>query len=294
MTIFRLLRCGNNNSAIDERASTPGCFGNPHHVVEYYDQYERFSSNPEDDDDNNDDVMVPINIHKKQHQQQTTRRRSGEKSELDKLIDMIEASETANETETDEEEEEEEDWDMCHLVGESLLTNYSPDTVDTRDALYGKAVVLLYFGDGDTNTLEMLKLFDAGYHHSVLSIVYCHDDLSAFVDMPARWFAAQNVAELSANMDVTEEPCLMVIDPESGDVLSENALCDILQLDVSNAAAYDEQATRLFQSWTHHMPIEQSVIGEMTIELPDGFGTQIGLEETSNMVPKAGSRAVIV
>jgi hypothetical protein len=284
MTFFRLLRCGNNN-AVDERSGRrPGasCFGNPNNVVEIYaddDPYERLS----DQDDSED-------LHIVQH---STHKMSDEKLVLDKLIDMIESSETANETET---EDEEEDWDMSNLLGESLLTNYSPETIDTNDAMYGKAAVLLYFGAGDAHTLDMLKLFDAGYHESVLSVVYCHDDLSAFVDMPARWFAAQNVAELSASLDVTEEPCLMVIDPETGDVLSENALHDILQLDTSDAAAYDEQATNLFGSWTRHMPIEQSVIGTMTIELPSDIGAEeMGRDETeTSSVPNLRSRTVIV
>jgi hypothetical protein len=265
MTFFRLFRCGNND-AIDERSRHPRCFGSPSHVI----QYDPHSANAEDQDDKAVSLYKP----------------SEQKSEFDKLIDMIEASETANETETEEEEDE---WDMSDLVGESLLTNYSPATVNTRDAFYGKTLVLLYFGSGDAKTLEMLELFDAGYDHTVLAIVYCNDDLSAFVDMPARWLAAQNVAELSASLDVSEGPCLMVIDPLSGDVLSENALDDILNLDASNAVRYDEQATKLFNSWTHHMPIEQIVIGEMTVELPD----RRGLVEVSRDLTHASSTAIV-
>lgn len=230
--MFRLLRCG-NNSVIDERANRPGCFGSTSHVIV-----------SEARDFNADELTV-----------------LPQKTELDKLIDMIEASETADETETEEEDGDE--WDISCLLGESLLTNYSPDTVDTNRVLHGKTLVLLYFGNGEPKDLEMLKLFDSGYHHSVLSVIYCHDDLSAFVDMPARWFAALNVAELSASLGNIEEKCLMVIDPESGDVLCDNALDAIVTLDTSDAGIYDKQACDLFQSWVEHLPVRQSVIGEM-------------------------------
>lgn len=275
MPLFKFVVCGNRNAvatdADQEKYSRRGFVcGNNFAVA-------RSAHEPL-----NEDALIDImassggaNVEEKDQKENT---------EMDKLIHLIETEQihdasnvdsTASETVEEEEEEifeeeidEAETLIFSNLLGETLKTNYSDDPINTDDALYGSAVVALYFA-GDKETTKKLTIFDAGYEYKSLDIVYCSPDNEGFAEAPKRWWAladSETYQKLVQNLDI-DGPSLVVLDPQTGSVLSESsALDDIRALD-PQSETYNQDTEGIMSEWISSVPLEQAIMGEMDIEL---------------------------
>jgi hypothetical protein len=176
-------------------------------------------------------------------------------------------------------------YDLTKLLGRNLVFNKSRRRVRTDVVLRGTCLVALYYASGPmcSALTERLRLFAAGYDDASLSIVYCGASAPAkrralgatnaefLRSMPKHWYAVPAMAHkvkraLIQALDIDpDQPCLIVLDANTGQFLSRSdALADIANLDLESAS-YDSEAHDIFQGWIAKLGMKQELFGEQEV-----------------------------
>jgi hypothetical protein len=176
-------------------------------------------------------------------------------------------------------------YDLTKLLGRNLVFNQSRRRVKTDVVLQGTSLVALYYASGPkcSALTERLRLFAAGYDDESLCIVYCGASAPAkrralgatnaefLRSMPKHWYAVPAMAHkvkraMIQALDIDpDQPCLIVLDANTGQVLSpSDALTDIANLD-PESASYDSEASEIVQGWIAKLGMEQGLTGEQEV-----------------------------
>jgi hypothetical protein len=166
------------------------------------------------------------------------------------------------------------------LVCRSSATSYQ--SVATKQLLRGTELLILYYCNlpNDHDTIQPLTIFTAGYSDDTVKVIHIsdnnnnNDENSGSADIPVTWYYAPSLhgdtlaQKLGCNLSDIIAPCCIVVKGYTMSVLSTTALDDVMTFDIyGDPDVYDNQSSKLVESWLGATDLEQDIIGEMSIPL---------------------------